>query len=185
MTRKNISPWKANQGDGTFLVHGAKIRRLLNEVSKKIYWCRPITTWEPTFQSTAVVWAILFSCLAPVARADPALKMLDDYRKQAKAEAPAFTDFSADRGRRFFVQKQPVKTGEMSCATCHTSDPRNIGRTRANKDIEPLAPSANGKRFTDPAKVEKWFRRNCDDVLGRQCTPVEKGDFITYLINVK
>jgi hypothetical protein len=30
--------------------------------------------------------------------------------------------------------------------------------------------------------VEKWFRRNCNDVLGRTCTPSEKADVMAYLL---
>jgi hypothetical protein len=52
------------------------------------------------------------------------------------------------------------------------------------KDIAPLAPAANPKRFTDPAKVEKWFRRNCNDVLHRACTPQEQGDIVAYVRSV-
>jgi hypothetical protein len=49
------------------------------------------------------------------------------------------------------------------------------------KAIEPLAPAANPKRFTNPAKVEKWFRRNCNDVLDRACTTQERGDVLAWL----
>ena len=49
------------------------------------------------------------------------------------------------------------------------------------KAIEPMATAANPRRFTDVAKVEKWFKRNCKDVLDRECTAREKGDVITYL----
>jgi hypothetical protein len=51
--------------------------------------------------------------------------------------------------------------------------------------IEPMATIANPQRFTDSAKVEKWFGRNCKDVLERVCTAQEKGDYILYLISVK
>ncbi len=44
-----------------------------------------------------------------------------------------------------------------------------------------LAATANPKRFTDLAKVEKRFERDCVNVLGRACTAREKGDFITFL----
>ena len=27
----------------------------------------------------------------------------------------------------------------------------------------------DGERFADAAKTEKWFRRNCNDVVGREC----------------
>ncbi len=44
-----------------------------------------------------------------------------------------------------------------------------------------MAVSLTPTRFSDLAKVEKWFSRNCQTVLGRLCTTVEKGDFIAYL----
>jgi hypothetical protein len=31
----------------------------------------------------------------------------------------------------------------------------------------PLAPAFNPARFTNATKVEKWFGRNCKDVVGR------------------
>ena len=40
------------------------------------------------------------------------------------------------------------------------------------------------ERFTRPDKVEKWFRRNCNDVLGRACTASEKGDVLAYLMSL-
>ena len=52
---------------------------------------------------------------------------------------------------------------------------------KTGKAIAPLAPAANAERFTDAAKVEKWFRRNCNDVLGRACTPSEKADVLAYV----
>jgi hypothetical protein len=46
-----------------------------------------------------------------------------------------------------------------------------------------MAPSANKERFTDVKKIEKWFKRNCNDVLARECTAQEKGDFLKYLLS--
>lgn len=113
-------------------------------------------------------------------------ELLKQYEVQAKAENPAFSGFSADRGASFFRTERAHSNGQkVSCSTCHTSDPRNQGKTRANKIIEPIAPIANPQRFTDAAKVEKWFGRNCKDVLERACTVQEKGDYIQYLVNVK
>jgi len=37
----------------------------------------------------------------------------------------------------------------------------------------------------DPAKVEKWFRRNCNDVMGRECTAGEKADVLAWLLTLK
>jgi hypothetical protein len=51
-----------------------------------------------------------------------------------------------------------------------------------SKAIQPLAPAAHGGRFTDAAKTEKWFKRNCTEVMGKECSAAEKADFVTYLI---
>jgi mono/diheme cytochrome c family protein len=108
--------------------------------------------------------------------------VLDGYRAAAKQEDPAFKDFSATRGETFYR----AKTGDASCAACHGSSPREHGKhATTGKDILPMAPAANPERFVDAAKVEKWFRRNCNDVLKRACTANEKGDFISYLVSVQ
>ncbi|MDP2267001.1 MAG: DUF1924 domain-containing protein [Thiobacillus sp.] len=93
---------------------------------------------------------------------------------------------SAARGETLFRSEHPGRAGtSVSCASCHTANPKQPGRTRVNKRIEPLAPAANPQRFTDAAKVEKWFRRNCQDVLQRECSAQEKGDFIAWLSQLK
>ena len=98
--------------------------------------------------------------------------------QQSARAAGNFAGFSAERGAAFFR----TKGSDWSCTTCHMADPRQPGRhTVTGKGIEPMAPAVNPRRFTDVAKVEKWFKRNCKDVLDRECTPQEKGDVITYL----
>ena len=73
---------------------------------------------------------------------------------------------------------------DRSCATCHGARPLSDGKHAVTgKVISPLAPVANASRFTDAAKTEKWFKRNCNDVLGRECTPLEKGDWLTFMIS--
>jgi cytochrome c peroxidase len=112
--------------------------------------------------------------------------LLKQYEVQAKQEAPSFAGFSADLGASFFKTERMHSNGQkVSCATCHTADPKKQGKTRANKVIEPMAPIVNAQRFTDAAKVEKWFGRNCKDVLERACTAKEKGDYMQYMVNVK
>jgi hypothetical protein len=54
-----------------------------------------------------------------------------------------------------------------------------------NKPIRPLAPAVNDKRFTSVDKVEKNFTKHCNDIIGRDCTAQEKGNFIAYLLTVK
>lgn len=126
----------------------------------------------------------LLTCLAlalPIlASANP---VLDGYQAQAKQENAAFKGFNAAAGEKIYTTVGP---NQLSCSSCHTSSPKNVGKhAKTNKTIEPMAPSVNPKRFSDAANVEKWFRRNCNDALGRACTTQEKGDFITYLLSVK
>jgi hypothetical protein len=37
----------------------------------------------------------------------------------------------------------------------------------------------------DATKTEKWFRRNCNDVMGRECSAAEKADVIAWLRTLK
>ncbi len=114
--------------------------------------------------------------LSLAAHADTPLQILE--RLQAEAGGVA----SMERGRQLYHGKFSGGRSE-SCASCHTDDPRANGRhARTHKLIEPLAPSVNRERFSDPEKVEKWFRRNCNDVLGRACSAQEKADFAAYVI---
>ena len=48
-----------------------------------------------------------------------------------------------------------------------------------------LTPSANPKRLSDPRYVETFLRLNCLLLLNRECTALEKGDVITYLITIE
>ena len=107
------------------------------------------------------------------------------------AQAEQMAERVMELGRRARVTSDGYERAALygeflnSCATCHTANPKNAGKTRAGKLVEPLAPGANPQRFTDAAKTEKWFGRNCRDVLERACTAQEKGDFITYLQSIK
>lgn len=85
----------------------------------------------------------------------------------------------AAQGDRFFNARHG---GEWSCASCHGTPPTGPGKhAGTGKAIDPLAPVANPKAFTDPARVDKWFRRNCRDVLSRECSAAEKADVLAYL----
>jgi hypothetical protein len=87
------------------------------------------------------------------------------------------------RGQQFFSTTQ---ARDWSCASCHGAVPAQGGtHASTGKAIAALAPAANPTRFTDPAKVEKWFRRNCNDVLGRECSAAEKSDVLAWLITIK
>ena len=125
----------------------------------------------------------LLACalLSPYAAAGAPADFLSQFEAAARAQ-PGFAGFSAERGKRFF---ESTHGGNWSCATCHTRDPAAPGRHAVtSKDIAPLAPAANPRRFTDAAKVEKWFKRNCNDVLKRPCTPQEKGDVLAYVMSM-
>jgi hypothetical protein len=87
------------------------------------------------------------------------------------------------RGEKFFNAKHGK---EWSCASCHDSLPNHETKhIVTGKVIQALSPSRNSARFSDPAKVEKWFKRNCNDVLGRECEAQEKADVLSWLMTVK
>ena len=114
------------------------------------------------------------------AAAETATQFRDAFAGEAKRENPAFAAPSPQRGRAFFAATHGK---EWSCASCHTPDPVTAGKHAVTgKAIAPLAPGANPERFTSAAKVEKWFRRNCNDVAGRACTAQEKADILAWLI---
>lgn len=101
----------------------------------------------------------------------------------ARWSAQAGSPGNADRGKVFFTSRHG---GEWSCASCHATPPTAQGKhASTGKSIAPLAPAFNPKAFTDTAKVDKWFRRNCNDVLSRECTAVEKADVLAYLNALK
>lgn len=121
------------------------------------------------------------------AAATPAQKaVLDRYTASMRAADPAFKEFSPQRGQSFFQARHATgKPDEPSCTTCHTANLKAVGHhTRTGKAIEPMAASVAPKRFTDFANVEKWFKRNCGDVIGRECTLAEKGDVLAYLLSL-
>ena len=90
---------------------------------------------------------------------------------------------NADKGKAFF---NSLHGGEWSCSSCHGNPPVRAGQhASTGKEIAPLAPAANPKAFTDQARSDKWFRRNCKDVLGRECSAGEKSDVLAWLLSLK
>jgi mono/diheme cytochrome c family protein len=115
--------------------------------------------------------------LALPARAETPAELLARY--SAAAAVPA----DAGRGQQFFTT---THGREWSCSSCHGAVPVQTGKHAATgKPIQPMAPAFNAERFTDSAKSEKWFRRNCNDVVGRECTAGEKADLIAWLLTLK
>lgn len=98
-------------------------------------------------------------------------------------EAAAGRTGNPDAGRLFFTSTHGSK---WTCASCHGEAPTHVAKhASTGKPIEPLAPSTNASALTDSARVDKWFRRNCKDVLARECTPAEKSDVIAFLVSLK
>ncbi|HEY8098796.1 MAG TPA: DUF1924 domain-containing protein [Methylobacter sp.] len=125
------------------------------------------------------------SLLALPSYAEQPQDFLGHFAAQAKIDNPGFTGFDAGRGEQFFKQHHKESDEDWSCSSCHTDSPTAEGKHAVtNKVLQPLAPSANPERFTKEAKVEKWFKRNCKDVLKRECTAQEKGDLLTYLMSL-
>lgn len=117
------------------------------------------------------------AALAPSAQAATASELLAGYTAQAGAPA------KADRGQQFFTSRHGQ---EWSCSSCHGAVPIQAGKhASTGKTIGAFAPAFNPERFTDAAKVEKWFRRNCNDVVGRACSPGEKADMLAWLLTLK
>jgi cytochrome c peroxidase len=107
------------------------------------------------------------------------------YAAEANRSQAGFSP-AAKRGETLFHQHFSNNSKMPACASCHTDSPVNTGQHAVTgKAVKPLAVAANGERFTNPAKVEKWFGRNCKEVVGRACTPAEKADFVTYMMEVR
>ena len=144
---------------------------------------RPITNLSRTMthKLTLATLALLLGH-GMTAQAGQPEDFIAEFKQQAAKENPQFAGFDSKRGEEFFQAKH----SDWSCATCHTDDPRKTGKhATTEKDIKPLAPVANPERFTDAKKVAKWFKRNCNDVLKRQCDAQEKGDMLSYLLSLK
>jgi hypothetical protein len=115
--------------------------------------------------------------VASIAQAATPIDLLADYSRQAGAPAvPA-------RGQQLFTTPHGR---DWSCSSCHGAVPTQTGRHASTaKPIDAMAPTVNAQRFTDAAKSEKWFRRNCNDVIGRECTAGEKADVLAWLLSLK
>lgn len=124
----------------------------------------------------------VFALSSVPALAETPAQLLAGYVAEATQTTPGFSP-SAERGRQFYLQRHAVTDKQPGCFSCHTDNPLASGQhVSTNKSIEPLAPVAGSERFTRAAKSEKWFRRNCKEVLGRECTAAEKADLLRFLL---
>ena len=125
--------------------------------------------------------AILFIVGAGVAYAETPSSLIAGYTAEAARATPGFAP-SAERGQSLFTRKWGASQTMPSCATCHSDQPAAEGKhVVTSKRIAPLSPAVNPERFASSAKVEKWFRRNCQEVVGRECSAAEKADFIQFV----
>lgn len=128
------------------------------------------------------------------AQTDTMKQLIAVYAEKVKADANKVKGkplpvepFAVENGRQIFLMSRNWEGDEMpACAACHTDDPKQEGKhNTTKKPIKPLAPAANPERFTDVQKVEKNFSLHCRDLYSRDCTAMEKGHFLTYLMSVK
>jgi len=118
---------------------------------------------------------VMLSVVKAVFSAAPQ-ELLMGYEASSGKSSPA-------RGEQFFNAKHGK---EWSCASCHENPPNHDTKhIVTGKVIKPLSPNTNPERFVDQAKADKWFKRNCNDVLARECTAQEKADVLAWLMMVK
>lgn len=119
--------------------------------------------------ASAMPWAAMAADTSPAAQL-------------ARFAAEAGRPGQPEQGRLFFTS---AHGGKWSCASCHREVPTVSGQhAGSGKTLEPLAPAANARAFTEQARVDKWFRRNCKDVASRECTAGEKADVLAYLVSL-
>lgn len=112
------------------------------------------------------------------------------------AAAPAQAAGDAAAGKAFYEKvysgnnyAQSAGVNAVGCVSCHQTNPKqNTRHIKTGNESGPMATSAgwrdpdtNQPRYADSQKTEKWFKRNCNGVLGRECTAQEKDDFIAYM----
>ena len=114
--------------------------------------------------------------------AETPVSIVSGYAAEAAKVIPGFTP-SAKRGHGFFIKEWGVSQKMPNCTVCHGKNLKVDGKhVITDKRIAPVSPEVNPERFTSYAKVEKWFKRNCTEVVGRECTAAEKADFIQFII---
>ena len=126
---------------------------------------------------SVVLPALLLGAGSALAADTSAADQLQRWSTQAGAPG------NVAQGKVFFTSRHGA---DWSCASCHGTPPTARGEhASTGKSIAPMAPAFNAKAFTDSAKVDKWFRRNCQDVLNRECRAAEKADVLAYLLSLK
>ena len=129
--------------------------------------------------------ALGFSSQPVQADVDGAKQFVKQYAALVKGINPSYV-LNAEAGRAFYTKKHDVNGKQMACTDCHTDNPAAKGKhAKTGKQIASLSPVVNPKRFSNLKKTEELFDEHCIDVLSRNCTSQEKGDYITYLLSIK
>jgi cytochrome b len=138
------------------------------------------TKGEARMGIALMVLSMAFFTLAGPATARAAV--VDDLLKGYRQQGAAAFDAAAGEAIWKRMIASPDSAEPRGCTSCHTADLRAAGKhVRTGKPIDPMSPSVNAKRLTDPKFIEKWFKRNCKWTLGRECTPTEKGNILLYI----
>ncbi len=106
-----------------------------------------------------------------------------------KYKAEGVTKVDAEKGKKDWTKKEwnskskAAPAEVLSCSSCHKTDLTAVGEHhKTHKEIKPMSTKVNAERFTDEKKIEKWFKRNCMDTRGQECTAQEKADFLAFFL---
>jgi hypothetical protein len=125
-----------------------------------------------------LITGLLMASQTQVFANDTIDKILESYKQQGTSE------FSIDAGKKLWTKEitHSESPPTRSCASCHGSVLSTAGKhVKTGKVIKAMSPMTNPQRFTDEAKIEKWFYRNCKWTWGRECNVQEKGDILLFL----
>ncbi|MFM9834932.1 MAG: DUF1924 domain-containing protein [Methylophilaceae bacterium] len=139
---------------------------------------KPLYSHPATRKTTLIKLSgfLMLMTILKVANATTPQELIAKYEGRSAKASPT-------NGQTFFTTKHGK---EWSCSSCHDKVPNHeTNHIVTNKVIKPMSPNINAARFSDEAKVEKWFKRNCNDVVGRECTAQEKADVISWLLTVR
>jgi len=124
---------------------------------------------------------LLFLSSTSLVLAETPASLISGYAAEAAKTSPAFAP-SAQRGQAFFTREWGISQKMPNCTVCHGKNLKVDGKhVVTDKRIDPMSPTVNPERFTSFKKAEKWFKRNCTEVTGRECTAAEKADFIQFV----
>ncbi len=133
--------------------------------------------------ATVLAASLAASLALPALAASAAPPLLDEYVSEARRGDAAF-QASGERGQRLFASDHGVSRDLPKCTTCHGKDLTQPGKHAiTGKQIAPLSPLAHASRFSERDKSDKWFRRNCSEVIGRACSAGEKADILQFALS--